>query len=117
MLIGSPHHRGQTLLVEGVDSVGAGNPSVEVDDIQQFNEFSLQCATGAMDVLASLDGVTFTNPLAVEDKNSTNPLVRGTAMAALNIYYFFGSYKALRVRQVGGALTGARLLAGKMARD
>lgn len=117
MLIGKPHHRGTTLLVEGVDSVGSGNPTIEVDDIQRFNEFALQCAVGSMDVQASLDGITFTNPLAVEDKNSTNPLIRGTAMAALNIYYFFGNYKALRVRQVGGvAITGARLVAGKIGR-
>lgn len=118
MLIGNPHHRGATLLVDGVDGPGAGLPTIEVDDIQRFNEFALQCAAGSMDVLASLDGITFTNPLAVEDKQSVTPLVRGTAMAALSIYYFFGNYKALRVRQIGGgAVTGARLLAGTIGRD
>jgi hypothetical protein len=117
MLIGKPHHRGTTLLIEGEDSPGAGNPTIEVDDIQRFNEFALQCAAGSMDVLASLDGTTFTLPLAVEDKQSITPLVRGTAMAALSIYYFFGNYKALRVRQIGGgAVTGARLVCGKIGR-
>ncbi len=117
-LVGTPNDRGNTLLVVGVDGPGASNPVIELDDVQRFNEFTLQLAAGAMDILGSLDGVTFSNPLAVEDKNTANPDVRGVAMATGSIYYLFGNYKALRVRQIGGgAVTGARLICGKTGRD
>lgn len=118
MLVGTPNDRGNTLLVVGVDGPGAGLTLIELDDVQRFNEFTLQCSAGAMDLLGSLDGVTFSNPLATEDKNSANPDVRGVAMTAGNIYYLFGNYKALRLRQIGaGAVTGARLICAKIGRD
>lgn len=117
MLIGKPHHRGTTLLIEGVDAPGAAQPTIEVDDIQRFNEFALQSGAGVMDVLASLDGTTFTTALGLEDKQSLAPATRVAATAAGLIYYFFGNFKALRIRQVGGTgIADSRLVCGKIGR-
>lgn len=117
MLIGKPHHRGTTLLIEGEDAPGAAQPTIEVDDIQRFNEFALQSSAGAMDVLASLDGTTFSSVLALEDKQSTTPGTRVLATVAGDIFYFFGNFKALRIRQIGGTgIADSRLVAGKIGR-
>ena len=117
-VVGQPNDRGTTLQVIGVDSPGAGLPTIELDNVSRFNEFAIQSAAGSMDVLGSLDGVTFTVPLALEDKQSTTPATRVLATAPGGIFYFSGNYKAIRIRQVGGgAVTGAVLQAGKMGRD
>jgi len=117
-LVGTPHDRGNTLQVDGVDGPGAAAPTIELDDVQRFNEFSLQSSGGVMDVLASLDGVTFSTALGLQDKQSLTPTVHVAATAAGLIYYFSGVYKALRIRQVGaGAVTAAKLICAKKGRD
>lgn len=117
MLIGTPHHRGTTLLIEGIDAPGAGLATIEVDDVQRFNEFAIQSSAGVMSVFSSLDGITLTSPLAMEDKQSLTPLVRVTVTVAPGIFYFTGNFKFLRIFQATGAgIADARLLCGKIGR-
>ena len=116
-LVGTPNHRGSTLQVVGIAGTGAAAVVIELDDVSRFDSFALQSATGAMDVLGSLDGVTFTAPMALENKLSTTPNTRVLVTAATAIFYFEGNLKALRVRQSGAtAVTGAILMAGKRGR-
>jgi hypothetical protein len=117
-LVGTPNYRGKTLEVLGVPGAGDNSIVIELDSVGKFDQFSLQCATGAMDVEGSLDGVTYSAPLALEDKHSTTPGTRvvSTAVAG-NIYLLSGVFKTLRVRQAGAtAVTGAVLLAGTSGR-
>ena len=117
-LVGIPNHRGSTLILEGIDGVGDNAIVAELDDIQRFDQFAVQCAAGAVDVEASLDGVTFSAPLALEDKHdASGATTRQLVTSGNDIFYFFGNYKALRVRQAGAtAATGVVLMCGKTGR-
>ena len=117
-LVGTPNYRGKTLEVLGVAGAGDNSIVIELDSVGKFDQFALQCSAGAMDVEGSLDGVTFSAPLALEDKHSTTPGTRvvSTAVAG-NIYLLSGVFKALRVRQVGAtAVADAVLLAAAIGR-
>lgn len=118
MLVGTPNARGSTLQVAGIAGTGATSVVIEVDDVQRFNEFAIQSSAGLMDVLTSSDGVTFSGPLALEDKQSTAPATRVLVTAVAGIYYFFGNFKALRIRQSGGvAVADPILMCGQISRD
>lgn len=117
-LVGTPNYRGKTLEVLGVPGAGDNSIVIELDSVGKFDQFSLQCSAGAMDVEGSLDGVTFSAPLALEDKHSTTPGTRvvSTAVAG-NVYLLEGVFKALRVRQAGAtAVADAVLLCGTSGR-
>jgi hypothetical protein len=117
-LIGTPNYRGKTLEVLGVAGTGDNAVVIELDSVGKFDQFSLQSSAGVMDVEGSLDGVTFSAPLALEDKHSTTPGTRvvSTTVAG-NVYLFQGVYKALRVRQAGAtAVANAVLLCGTSGR-
>lgn len=117
-LVGNPNHRGSTMHVVGIAGTGAAAVVIELDDVQRFNEFTLQSSAGLMDVLVSLDGVTFTTPIALVDLQSVTPAVRVLATAAGLMYYFSGNFKAIRIRQSGGtAVADPFLLAGTIGRD
>lgn len=118
-LIGTPEHRGNTLLVLGVDAPGAGLPTIELDDVSRFNVFSFLCVTGAVTVRASLNGTDFSAAdLAWEDEQSTNPNTRVTALTAGNLYRFIGNLKSIRILQTGATgIVSAVLMAGTAGRD
>ncbi len=118
-LIGTPQHRGQTLLVLGLDAPGAGQPTIELDDLSKFNEFALMCVSGSMTVVASLDGTNYsTTNIAWEDENEANPQqTRVTTLAGGSIYRHVGSLKSIRVVQDGATdVISAVLMAGTIGR-
>jgi len=116
-LIGSPQHRGTTLQVVGIAGVSDNDIVIELDDLQRFNEFALMSSAGAMDVDISLDGTNFALAIALEDKHSVAPATRVIVTAAGLLYYFFGNFKAIRVRQNGAtAVANPILVAGQIGR-
>jgi hypothetical protein len=118
-LIGTPEHRGQTLIVLGVDAPGAGQPTIELDDISKFNEFALMCITGSMTVRVSLDGSNYTtSDLAWEDEQAANPnQTRVTTLLAGGLYRHRGSIKSIRILQSGATgIANAVLMAGTIGR-
>lgn len=115
-LVGAPEHRGQTLIVIGVDQGGAA-VCIELDDVSQFNEFSLQCSAGSMNCQVSLDGVTYTaNDMAWEDEMSTTPQTRVIAFTAGNLYVMRASIKSIRIQSSAGGVVNPRLMCGKVGR-
>jgi len=114
-IVGTPNDRGTTLEVIGVDAPGGGNPSIFLDDVERFNEFTMWCAAGIFEVFASLDGVTFAQ-IALENKHSTTPGTRFVTASTGLIYYVFGNYRAMELRGVLGGPSGARLICGKIGR-
>lgn len=118
MLVGTPNHRGTTLQVLGIPTFNVADVVIEVDDIQRFNEFALQSSVGFMDVLASLDGVTFSTPIALYDRSATAAEIRVLEAGPGPSYSFEGNYKALRIRQSQlGFVTDAVLVCGKIGRS
>lgn len=118
-LIGAPQERGQTLTVIGVDAPGAGQPTIELDDISKYNEFALMCDTGSLTVRVSLDGSNYTtSDLAWEDEQAANPnQTRVTTLVAGGLYRHRGSIKAIRILQSGGAgIVNAILMCGTIGR-
>lgn len=115
-LIGTPHHRGTTLQIVGIDTTADNVICLEVDDVQRFNEFMLMSSAGAMDVEISIDGTNFTGVLALEDKHSLTPATRVIVTAADRAYYFEGNYKAIRVRQAVTNVTNPVLVCGQKGR-
>lgn len=111
-LVGTPHHVGRTMIVDGVDAPGAGQPVIELDSIERYDELLFQCRTGACTALVSLDGVNYVpNPLAWEDEMSTTPNTRETALANGSVYLHVGNVKAIRILQTGATgVNDARLL-------
>lgn len=119
MLIGTPEHRGQTLIVLGVDAPGAGVPTIEVDDLSKFNEFALMCVTGSLTVRVSLDGSNYTtSDLAWEDEQVANAAqTRVTTLLAGVLYRHRGSLKSMRILQSGATgIANAVLMAGTIGR-
>lgn len=74
-------------------------------DVSKFDAFTLMSSTGAVDVLVSLDGTTFsTAALSLSDHGATtsDPVL---VTAALRVYQFRGKFSKIRVLQNGA--TGA----------
>lgn len=70
-------------------------------DMSSYDTFMLHSSAGAVDVLVSLDGTTFTtDPLSLADLGATslNPVL---LTAPGRMYGFKGSYKAIKVLQNG----------------
>jgi hypothetical protein len=113
-LVGTPNHRGGTMIVNGVDAPGAGNPTIELDDVSRFNEFLFVCTAGACTALISLDGINYmTAPLAWEDEMSTSPQTRVTALVANRLFQHNGHVKSIRITQTGGTgVVNAVLMCG-----
>lgn len=75
-LVGTPEHRGSTLIVTGVAGTGDNSVVIQLDDVSRFNEFTIMTSNGSVDVNVSYDGVTFSSaslPIALEDTTSVTP--------------------------------------------
>jgi len=108
---------GTTMLVVGVAGVNDNDIVIEVDDAQRFNEFAFSSAAGLMDVDVSLDGTSFQNAVAFEDKHSLAPATRVIITAAGLLYYLEGNFKVIRVRQnTATDATGSAMICGKKGR-
>lgn len=82
-------------------------------NIQHHEMFTLMSVTGAVQVLASVDGTNFaTAPLALEDAGATANSTYVLVAAAARIYKFWGKFTALRVTQNGGTASAATLICG-----
>jgi len=107
--------QGSSLTVFGVPGTGPGDTVIEIGDVQRFNEFALQSRLGTMEVLVSLDGVTFSPPIAMEEKSKPNWDFMEVETTANIQYYFFGNFKAIRVQQSASSnVADSVLTAGKM---
>lgn len=81
--------------------------------VQQHEVFTLMSVTGAVQVLASVDGTNFaTAPLALEDAGATANSTYVLVTAAARIYKFWGKFTRLRVTQNGGTASSATLICG-----
>jgi hypothetical protein len=113
----SAQAQGGTLSVFGLPGTGPGDVLIEIFDLQRYNEFSLQSRLGTMEVLASLDGDTFSPPLALEEKTKPNWDGYELETEANRQYYFKGNFKAVRIVQAGAAnVADSILVAGKIGR-
>lgn len=82
-------------------------------NVEQHELFTLMSVTGAVQVLASVDGTNFaTAPLALEDAGSAASATYVLVTAAARIYNFRGKFTALRVTQNGGTASAASLKCG-----
>jgi hypothetical protein len=83
-------------------------------DVSRHNVFMLMSVTGAVDVLASLDGTNFsTSPLSLVDQGATDaaPVL---LTAAARVYGFRGKFRKLKVLQNGATGVAVTLLCGTM---
>lgn len=82
-------------------------------NVQQYEMFTLMSTTGAVQVLASVDGTNFaTAPLALEDAGATANTTYVLLTAAARIYKFWGKFTRLRVTQNGATASAASLICG-----
>ena len=118
-LVGTPEHRGNTLLIIGVDAPGADQSTIEIDDVLRFNEFTVQCASGTLKAFVSLDGVNFSSQVAWETMQT---IVAGQprvlALGPGFTGYIRGQFKAIRIQQDGATgIQFATLICGEAGRD
>lgn len=88
--------------------------SLQTGDVSQYNVFMLMSVTGAVDVLASLDGTNFsTAALSLVDQGATDaaPVL---VTAAARVYGFRGKFRKLKVLQNGATDAAVTLLCGSM---
>jgi hypothetical protein len=96
--------------------------SLKDGDLRDFTRFVLQALTGQVRVFASLDGVNYPatplvlslEPLVDGGDNVTEP--QGTFVAkttGTRLHYFFGTYKSLKVLQVGATAVSVKLFASE----
>lgn len=95
---------------------GAGVNDADVlfttDDMSYYSLFSLHCIAGAVNVLVSLDGKTYTTaPLSLADLGATTtaPVI---VTAAGRMYAFAGKYRHVRVMQNGATAASVVLKYG-----
>lgn len=82
-------------------------------NIQQHELFTLMSTTGAVEVLASVNGTSFsTVVLAMEDQGATANSTYVIVTVPNRVYKFWGKYTRLRVVQNGATATTASLLCG-----
>lgn len=82
-------------------------------NVQQHEMFTLMSTTGAVQVLASIDGTNFaTAPLALEDAGATANSTYVLVTAAARVYKFWGKFTRLRVTQNGATASSASLICG-----
>lgn len=82
-------------------------------NVEQHELFTLMSTTGAVQVLASVDGINFaTAPLALEDAGATANGTYVLLTAAARVYKFWGKFTRLRVTQNGGTASAASLKCG-----
>lgn len=93
--------------------VNANDVLFTTSNVQQHEVFTLMSVTGAVQVLASIDGTNFaTAPLALEDAGSTTNGTYVLLTAAARVYKFWGKFTRLRVTQNGATATAASLICG-----
>lgn len=93
--------------------VNANDVLFTTPSVQHHELFTLMSTTGAVQVLASLDGINFsTAPLALEDQGSTTNGTYVLLTAAARVYKFWGKYTRLRVTQNGATASQATLICG-----
>jgi len=89
--------------------VGTGDNTVVLqfgstdDDVSDFNTWLFQCVAGAADVVVSLDGTNWSDPVSLADLSAitSDPVI---VMAAGKLYGISNMHvKMLRVLQNGGA--------------
>lgn len=91
----------------------ANDVLITTANVQQHEQFTLMSTAGAVQVLASVDGINFaTAPLALEDGGSTAVTTYVLLTAANRIYKFYGKFTRIRVTQNGATASAASLLCG-----
>lgn len=106
----SNKHAAETFKGVGVN---ANDVLFTTSNVQQHELFTLMSVTGAVQVLASVDGSNFaTAPLALEDAGATANSTYVLVTAAARIYKFWGKFTALRVTQNGATASAATLICG-----
>jgi hypothetical protein len=117
-LVGTPEHRGNTLLILGVDAPGANQPTIEIDDVLRFNEFTVMCASGTLKAFVSLDGTNFSSQVAWETMQQTAGQTRSLALGPGFVGYIRGQFKAIQIQQDGATgIQFAVLICGQAGRD
>ena len=110
----TPDHLGNALRYKDGEGTNDNDVAIQTGDVSAYNEFTLQSATGAVDVFVSLDGVEYsTAPLSLIDLGATtsDPVI---VTSADRTFAFFGTYALIRVLQNGAsAVTGATLMCKK----
>lgn len=93
--------------------VNANDILFTTPNVQQHELFTLMSVTGAVQVLASIDGTNFaTAPLALEDAGSAANSTYVLVTAAARVYKFWGKFTRLRVTQNGATASAATLICG-----
>ncbi len=97
----------------GIPGVNANDVLFTTASVQHHELFTLMSTTGAVQVLASVDGINFaTAPLALEDAGSATNGTYVLLTAALRVYKFWGKFTRLRVTQNGATAANATLICG-----
>lgn len=106
--------RGGNELFTGT-GVNANDVLFTTPNVQQYEYFTLMSTAGAVQVLASVDGINFaTAPLSLEDDGSTTITTDVLLTAPNRIYSFKGKFTRLRVTQNGATASAASLLCGSI---
>lgn len=81
--------------------------------VQHHELFTLMSTAGAVQVLASIDGINFaTAPLALEDAGSATNSTYVLVTVAGRVYKFWGKFTRLRITQNGATASSATLICG-----
>ncbi len=114
IVVGTVDGFGRRFLFKGIAGIADNSIVLETSDVSQFDEFIIMSSAGAMDILVSLDGSTFTTaPLSMADlgATSTAPVI---VTAAGRLYGFRNSIKVIRVFQNGGVNIADCLMIAKI---
>lgn len=101
MTIGTIDNNGHRQLTTGIAGTGDNEIVIETGDVSAFRRHYLSNVSGLADVDASQDGVNFLAVIALTDLESTAPATRVVFSAGPGVVAFEGSYKNIRVRQMG----------------
>lgn len=82
---------------------------ITTDTLAPYRECSVMSSTGAVDIVVSIDGTTYsTTVMAVRDQTATT-LTNVVVTAALKQYWFNVSFTSLKIRQNGATAAAAQL--------
>jgi hypothetical protein len=94
--------------------VNANDVLFVISETHLYNTFVLQATTGVVRVEASLDGQNWTQGLALDDLSGTDNTPVLTTAANDKAYGLRGTFRLLRVVQVGAAATDVVVNYGRM---
>lgn len=95
--------------------VNANDVVVQTGDVSRYDEFMISNTAGAVQMLASIDGVNYmTAPVSLQDLGSASLVVSVIVTAANRIYRVRGFFNFIRLTQNGAtAATGVCLVCSR----